>query len=435
MKIFKHTLKVCLALFSIALNAQQTPAPIQSESILITGATAHIGNGEIIENSAIGFADGKINFVGTAGSADKSAYSKVIAAEGKHVYPGFIALNTTLGLVEIDAVKATDDIDEVGAIIPNVRSLIAYNAESKVVETMRPNGVLMAQVAPRGSLITGTSSIVQLDAWNWEDAAIKTDDGIHMNWPSLYRRGRAWRGEDPGIKKNDEYESQIQKVKDFFAAAATYIKGDQSPRNLAYEAVQGLFDGTQKLYINAAQEKQLIDAMNFAKTIDGLKIVFIGGDGAVPVASQLRDNGIPVIVSRPHRIPSLEDMNVKEPYKLAGELVKEGVTVSIDVSGSMERMSTRNLPFYAGTFATYGMDKERALQMITLDAAKILGIDDFAGSLATGKDATLFICEGDALDMRSNQIPQAFIQGRDLSLETHQTTLWKRYSNKYAGQK
>jgi imidazolonepropionase-like amidohydrolase len=77
------------------------------------------------------------------------------------------------------------------------------------------------------------------------------------------------------------------------------------------------------------------------------------------------------------------------------------------------------------------LDKEVALQLITTNAAKILGIDDIVGTLETGKDATLFVSEGDALDMKGNILTAAFIQGRKISLESHQTTLWKRYANKY----
>ena len=120
------------------------------------------------------------------------------------------------------------------------------------------------------------------------------------------------------------------------------------------------------------------------------------------------------------------------PFKLAKILMDAGLILTIDVSGRMERMNTRNLPFYAGTFAAYGVPKESAVRMITLDAAKILGIDDQLGSLEVGKDATLFISEGDALDMRTNQLTKAYIQGREISLETHQTKLWERYMEKYS---
>ncbi|MBT8178442.1 MAG: amidohydrolase, partial [Eudoraea sp.] len=148
--------------------AQQTPAPEQTEAISITGATAHIGNGEVIEKCTLVFEDGKITAIG----ADASTKGRVINANGKHIYPGFIAPGKSLGLIEVNAVRASNDQDEVGAMIPHVRSIIAYNAESKVVESMRPNGVLIGQATPKGGRISGSSTIVQFDAWNWEDAAI-----------------------------------------------------------------------------------------------------------------------------------------------------------------------------------------------------------------------------------------------------------------------
>ncbi len=188
----KNIQLLLLTILSASLTfAQQTPAPKQTKAIAIMGATAHIGNGEQIQNSLIIFKDGKIETVADATlvKVDLSDMD-VIDANGKHVYPGFIIPNSTLGLVEIDAVRATDDDAEIGGMIPHVRSLIAYNAESKIVESMRPNGVLLGQITPRGGRISGTSSIVQFDAWNWEDATVKADDGIHMNWPNSYTRGR-----------------------------------------------------------------------------------------------------------------------------------------------------------------------------------------------------------------------------------------------------
>ena len=181
----KNILKIVL-FFAFVGNiiAQQTPASKQTTAISIEGATAHLGNGQIIENSLIMFVDGKITFVGSS-MMKIARMGTIIKAEGKHIYPGFIALDATLGLVEIDAVKASDDESEIGIMNPHVRSLIAYNAESKLVESMRPNGVLMAQIVPKGGTISGTSSIVQMDAWNWEDAAIKVDDAIETKLVGL----------------------------------------------------------------------------------------------------------------------------------------------------------------------------------------------------------------------------------------------------------
>jgi len=429
-KVYKLKMLVVL-LINSTLVAQQTPANTQNESVLITGAIAHIGNGEIIENSAIGFNDGKITFVGTANNINIGSFSKVVDATGKHIYPGFIATNASLGLAEVDAVKASRDFDEVGTFIPHIRSIIAYNAESKVVESMRPNGVLMAQIAPRGGTISGTSSVVQLDAWNWEDAAIKIDDGIHINWPGLFQRGRWWLGEDPALKPSKSYNKRVGEIATFFTNAKAYIKGGQQERNLEFEAVEGLYTGKQKLYIHASREKAIVDAVNWA-VAEGIKnLVLVHADDALKTADLLKKHNVAVLVPRPHRLPDAQDDDVLGPFKLAKQLTDKGILVAIEMEGQMERMNTRNLPFYAGTYAAHGLDKEKAVQLITLNAAKILGVDNLVGSLETGKDATLFISKGDALDMRTNIIEHAFIQGRTISLETHQTKLYKRYMEKY----
>jgi imidazolonepropionase-like amidohydrolase len=430
MKQFKIIILTLLC-SSLAL-AQQTPAPKQKKAIAIVGATAHIGNGEQIKNSLIILRDGKIETVADATTVKIDVTNMdVISAGGKHVYPGFIIPNSTLGLIEIDAVRATDDDAEIGGMIPHIRSIIAYNAESKIVESMRPNGVLMGQITPRGGRISGTSSIVQFDAWNWEDATVKVDDGIHMNWPSSFTRGRQSQGEDPVLKLNDKYSEQVADVTSFFDETKAYANGNKTSVNLPYQATQGLFDGSKKLYIHVDEEKGIIDAINFAKDNKVKSMVIVGGAESYKVADLLKQNNIPVLLQRVHSRPSSEDADYDLPFKMAKLLVDKGVLVALEPSGDMERMNSRNLPFYAGTTVAHGLTKEQALQLITLNAAKILGIDSMFGSLEAGKSATLFISEGDALDMRTNQLTHAFIDGRSVSLETHQTELWHRYDDKY----
>lgn len=427
---------IVVALLSFSLGfAQQTPASKQSKTIAITGATAHLGNGTVIENSLIIFEDGKLIQVleGTTVKIDISKM-EVIEARGKHVYPGFIVPNSTLGLVEISAVRATDDDSELGTWNPHIRSLIAYNAESKIVESMRPNGVLLGQITPRGGRISGTSSIVQFDAWNWEDAVIKEDDGIHVNWPSSFSRGRWWLGEDRAMKPNKDYDDEIKEIADYFKTTKAHMQSDRSEKNLPYEATNGLFDGTKTLYIHVDDEKGITDAVNFSKAHNVTSTVIVGGYEAHKVADMLKKNNIAVLLQRVHTRPSQTDDDYDMPFKLAKLLHDSGVIVALETSGQMERMNSRNLPFYAGTTVAHGLTKEQALQLITLNPAKILGIDDNYGSLEVGKSATLFISEGDALDMRTNIITHAFIDGRLISLETHQTELWKRYSEKYKNQ-
>jgi hypothetical protein len=412
--------------------AQQTPADKQTKDMAIMGATAHIGNGQVIENSIITFSNGKITNIGDATRIRiNSAEMDVVDATGKHVYPGFIVSNGTLGLVEVDAVKASDDLSEMGTFNPHIRSIIAYNTESKIVESMRPNGVLLGQVVPRGGRISGTSSVVQYDAWNWEDAAIKTDNGLHINWPSSFSRGRWWLGEDPGLKPNKNYAKQVKELEDYLNESKSYNKGIKAERHLPFEAMAGLFNGSKHLYIAADDEKSITDAVNFAKSQGVSKITIVGGYQAANVSSFLKQNDVSVFLRRVHTRPELEDDDYDYTFKQAKKLVDAGVLVSLEPSGQMERMNSRNLPFYAGTTVAHGLTKEQALQLITQNPAKIMGIDNMYGTLEVGKSATLFISEGDALDMRTNIVHHAFIDGRHLSLETHQTKLWKRYSNKY----
>ena len=432
MKIFKYITTLVFISFSLFVYAQQTPAPLQNKIITISGATAHIGNGSVIKNSIITFENGILIAVADATISKIALKGTIIDATGKHVYPGFIAPNTTLGLVEIDAVRPTRDQDELGEFIPNVRSLIAYNAESKVVESLRPNGVLIAQITPRGGTISGTSSIVQLDAWNLEDAVVKEDDGVHINWPNSYARGRWWLGESSAYKANKNYQEEIENIKSFILNSKTYGKSTPKKINEAFKAMQGLFNGHQKIFVHAQGEKEMIDAVTILKNNGINNVVLVGAYEAYKISDFLKKNDVSVLIQRVHSTPERDDEDYDLPYKLAKLLVDKGILVALQTSGQMEGMNTRNLPFYAGQVAAQGLSKEKALQLITENAAKILGIDANYGTLETGKSATLFICEGDALDMRTNILSYAFIDGREISLETHQTKLWKRYSKKYS---
>lgn len=408
-------------------QAQQTPAPPQSETISITGATLHLGNGEVVENGTLIFKEGVITSLGPGLPGE----GRVIEASGKHVYPGFIAPGKSLGLIEINAVRASDDEDEIGTLIPHVRSIIAYNAESQVVESMRPNGVLLGQITPQGGRISGTSSIVQFDAWNWEDAIVREDDGIHLHWPASFRRGRWWLGEARGYQPNKEYSEQQEEVIRFVQNARAYGMGKADEQNPAFASMQGLFDGSKTLYLYADGEREIIDGVSGMKEAGIRNVVLIGGYQAHKITDFLKQHQVPVLVNYTHSLPNLNDDDYDHPYRLPKLLAEAGLTVGIQ-NAEASNFQTRNLPFYAGQVVGQGMDKEAALAMITGNTAKILGIDDAYGTLAEGKSATLFISEGDALDMRGNQLTHAFIDGRELSLETHQTELYKRYMGKYA---
>ena len=431
-------------LFLNLIYSQQTPAPTQDKSVLIYGSTAHIGNGEAIKNSVIGFTDGVIDLVASTdgiwsneilmmfSDSNSKKYDTIIDASNSHIYPGIIALNTNLGLVEVDAVRASVDDDETGTYLPEIRSIIAYNAESKAVESMRPNGVLLAQIAPNGGIISGKSSVVQFDAWNWEDAVIKYDQGIHLNWPSPYTFGRWWLGEDRGLKANNNYSKQIKDLKDFFEKSKANMNIEKS-MNLKSNAMKTVLDGETTVYLHADDEKEIVDGVTFLKSFGIDKIVIVGATESKNQLNFIKVNNIPVVVKQPYRFPQSVDSDPMETFAIAKKMLDEGILVSIDPTGTASaRVSIRNLPFYAGSFSSFGIDKEVALSMITHNPAKILGIDKDFGTLEVGKSATLFISKGDALDIISNNVTHAFISGRNLSLETHQTRLWRRYSNKYS---
>mgnify|MGYP000627778993 FL=1 len=431
-------------LFLNLIFSQQTPAPNQDKSVLIFGGTTHVGDGQVINNSVIGFTEGKIDLIASSdgtwtneilnmlSDSNNKKYDTIINASNHHIYPGIIALNSNLGLVEVDAVRASVDDDESGTYLPEIRSIIAYNAESKAVESMRPNGVLLAQIAPNGGVISGSSSVVQLDAWNWEDAVIKYDQGVHINWPSPYTFGRWWLGEDRGLKANNNYNKQVNDLKDFFDKSKANMNLNKS-MNLKSRAMKGIFEGESTVYLHADDEKEIVDGVLFFKKFNIKKIVIVGASEAKNQLDFIKENNIPVVVKQPYRFPQSVDSDPRETFMLAKKMIDKGILVSIDPSGAPQsRVSIRNLPFYAGSFSSYGIDKELALSMITLNPAKILGIENEFGTLEVGKSATLFISKGDALDIISNNVTHAFISGRNISLETHQTRLWRRYSNKYS---
>ncbi|PHQ30479.1 amidohydrolase family protein [Leeuwenhoekiella nanhaiensis] len=420
---------ILFLLLTVSLQAQQTPAPAASGEITLTGGIAHIGNGEVIENSLIFIKDGKITGVYDALTTKRPLRGEIIKIDGQHVYPGFIALDTTLGLVEIAAVRATEDQDEIGEYNPHIEAIIAYNAESKVVESMRPNGVLLAQTVPQGGTISGESSVVQLDAWNWEDAVVKRGDGIHLNWPNSFRRGRWWLGEDPGYSPNKDYASDILEVKDFMKQAGAFEGDSEAVMNLPYAAMQDVLNGSQNLYVHVDSEKEILDVIKFKKEMNVENVVLVGAYRGYKVADEIAKAQIPVILTRVHSLPGSEDDDYDISFKMVKDLMDAGVTVALGNSG--EYWQSRNVPFYAGQTTAHGLSFEQALQLITQNAAVILGVEDQLGTLEAGKDATLFVSTGNALEMKGNNLTKAMISGREISLESHQTELWKRYMEKY----
>jgi imidazolonepropionase-like amidohydrolase len=421
-----------LALLGLTASAQDNvyPAPKQSGVTVITHTTVHVGNGTTLTDATVAFENGKITGVGNVAVP---AGATVIDGTGKHVYPGLILPTSDLGLREISAgVRGSNDYAEIGENNANIRSIVAYNTDSKIIGVLRENGILLAGVAPQGELIEGQASVVQLDAWNYEDAAYKMDNGLYINMPSLMaRRGGRMAFMRPGPAGDPVKAAmdKIETIKTFFTdAKAYYQEKTHAANNLKLEAVRGLFEGKQKLFVRANEVKQILLAMDLAKSF-GFKLVIVGGTEAYQIADLLAENNVPVILDRQHSLPSMEDDDVDQPYKTPAALQKAGVLFCLNDTHDQSRF--RNLAFNAGTAATYGLTKEQALSAVTLNAAKILGIEDKTGTLEPGKDANILIVNGDLLDMKSSVIGQAFIQGRNVSLDNKGKQLYERYKHKY----
>ncbi len=429
-KIISIVLSVLL-LNVVSAQDNVYPAKAYNGLMFIKNAIIHVGNGQVIENGMIEIRNGKIVKVGPNGAVPADDV-RVIDAKGSHVYPGLILSNSNVGLVDISSVRATSDATEIGEFNTSVRSLVAYNTDSKVINTLRSTGVLLANIVPQGAIISGSSSVVQLDAWNWEDASYAADNGIHYNMPTLINRPNPFAAFLPPAPAGDPVKrglDEIEKTKSFLKQAKAYASAtDIKETNLKFEALKGLFDKKQKFFIHADLARELLIAIDFKKEI-GLDVVIVGGSESYQVADLLKKYDIPVILNQMHSLPTLADDAVDQPYKTPSQLQKAGVLFAINDEDGQHR--GKNLPFNAGTAVAYGLTKEQALTAITLSAAKILGIADRTGSIEAGKDANLVISTGDILDMRSNNITNAIIQGRMIDLNDKHKELYDKYMYKY----
>lgn len=426
---------IALAL-SCSAWAQETvyPAPEYKGLLFIKNGNVHVGNGQVLPGTTIQINNGKIEKLGSNLPIPMDDV-KVIDATGKEVYPGLITSHTNIGIREINGgVRGSNDYRELGEWNPEVESIVAYNADSRLINVRRSNGILLANIVPQGRLISGSSSVVQYDAWTWEDALYKRHSGIHFSMPSLMQRPggfAAFFGSAPASASDPLKAAldRIESVKQFFKEAKAYLaQPTKTTTNLKLEACKGLFDKTEKLFIHCNLVKEMLLAVDFSKEL-GMDVVIVGGSESYQIAPLLKQHNIPIILQQMHALPTADDDDIDQPYKTPAILQKAGVLFAINDDDA--NTTGRNLAFNAGTAAAYGLSKEEALQAITLNAAKILGIDQFTGSIEAGKDANIIISEGDVLDMRSSKITHALIQGRWIDLTDKHKLLNERYNKKY----
>ncbi|MEM1012971.1 MAG: amidohydrolase family protein [Planctomycetota bacterium] len=444
---------LALLLVTSCLHANDQ-VPGELEDFIIGGATIHLADGETIERGSIEVRGGVIVAIheGRFEVAVGDGISIITLKDGHHVYPGMIDSATTIGMVEIGAVRATRDVAEAGggdALNPNAQARLTYNVDSELIPTIRANGVLLTHIHPTGGLVSGQSAVMQLDGWTYEDATVRPAVGMLVNWPSMLPQ-TAWWVEESAEEQMEERDERIGKLEDFFDRAASYKKaldaatpvadaGEESDPESAtgvaasdfdirYDALVPVLDGTLPVLITAQEASQIEAAVAFAKR-RGLRMILVGGAEADVVAELLAENDIPVIITGVHRLPRGRDADVDQPGKLASRLRDAGVTFAISSSGgrgSSWPMLSRNLPYHAAEAVAHGLTRAEAVAAITSSPAEILGIADTHGTLEVGKSATLFVSTGDILDVRSN-VTHAWIDGRRVDLSSKHTELRDKY--------
>ncbi|MFM9958239.1 MAG: amidohydrolase family protein [Phycisphaerales bacterium] len=406
----------------------------QKQPVVINNAVVHTISGEVIKGGHVSFTGGVITSVG-AGAAPGVAGQdpKVIDAAGKHVFPGLIGANTVTGLLEVNAARATRDANETGEFTPEVRPAVALNPDSTIIPVTRTNGILLTGVMPMGGLIPGRVSVIRHDGWTWEDMTVTDDAGLLINWPNM-RPSTGWWVTRSEAEQLDEIKANLSKIGRFFDAAGAYFAAraaDASlPTDLRFEAMKKPLTGALPVFIRADELEQIESAVHFVTTRK-LKAVIVGGRDAPLAAESLKAADIAVIVTGTFRMPKREDSAYDDAFTLPARLEAAGVRWCLATEGGdFQTPHERNLPYHAALAVAHGLPREAAHKAITLSPARILGVGDRYGSIEKGKSATIFLSDGDPLEMTTS-ITGAWIDGREIDLRNKQTELDAKYREKY----
>ena len=418
---------------TVAKAQVRMTVPPQSEAVALRGATIHTVTNGVIENGTILFENGVIRAIGT--DVEIPTGTRVVDVSGKHIYPGLIDAYSTVGISEIGSVDVSSDVNELGDFNPNVRAEVAVNAESRHIGTTRSAGVLVTLTTPGGGLISGMSSAMSLEGWDWEEMSMESAAALNVNWPNPRggRGGRGGRGRGfgPGPQEPPPtYAEQVQQLKDFFAEARAYrdatAAGEEVRTDSRYTAMIPALDGEIPVVVSADGAAQINDAITWAQE-EGVRLVIRGGGDAIHVADRLVANDIPVILTSTMAAPGRDYEGYDGAYAMPARLHEAGVRFAI--SGGSGSLYTNRLPWEAGVAVAFGLPEEEALKAVTINAAEFMGISDRVGSLEPGKQATLLITTGTPLDMTSD-IEQSYIQGREINMMDIQKFFFEKYMEK-----
>ncbi len=428
---------LCLGAFALVggvASAFNVPAEMPEGPLVLSAAEVHTVSGEVLRPGQVRIEDGRIVAVGE--KLEMSGASLVDLGP-LHLYPGLIAADTTIGLAEIESVRATVDSAEVGAFNPNVRAEVAFNPDSEQIPVTRANGILSVLSVPqpgRGGVISGTSALMSMDGWTWEDMQIMTPVGLHLFWPDVVLpdwlpaaiREQAEAAAATNLKLLDR---EFERARAHAALPATDPAATAAP-DLRLSAMLPVLRGERTVFIHAQRLKAMRAAIEFADRFD-LRIVLVGAQDAWRMASTLKERDLPVIIGGVQVLPLRRDEPEATAYANAARLHEAGVRFAIAGSGGgFASTTTRNLPYEAASAAAHGLPRIEALRAVSLYPAQILGAGARLGSIEAGKDATLFATNGDPLEVRTSVL-RAWIRGAEIDLSSRHTRLHDKYRQKY----
>ncbi|MFQ5599290.1 MAG: amidohydrolase family protein [Candidatus Krumholzibacteriia bacterium] len=423
--------RVALQMSMAALVVVLAAGSAGAEKVALVGGTVHPVNAPSIARATLLIDGEEIVAVGTDVRIPPDA--RVMNVQGLHVYPALVNANSVLGLVEVSSVPGTVDISEMGDINPNVRAEVAINPDSEILPVTMANGILVAMIAARGGLISGTAAVIRLDGWTWEDMTIESPVGLVVNWPGMrVQTGSGAPAREKQIEKRDE---KLRLLREAFADARAYMKArdaegekgvpvhDRDPR---WEAMLPVLRGEIPVMVAASDILQIRSALRWAEEED-LDLVLISGGDVWRVADELAARDVAVILTPVHTLPRRRWEPYDTPFTIAHKLHQAGVRFCFAHSArSFGAAHSRNLPYMAATAAAYGLPKQEALRGVTQYAAEILGVGDRLGTLEPGKEATLIVTDGDPLEIRTHVL-DAFMAGRRLDLDNRHTRLYEKY--------
>ena len=429
----KHLIAI-LTVLNLIASAQSLQAQIPEKAefgkFAITNATIHTVANGVIENGIILINGTHIQFVGN--NAKITSDFKRINATGKHVYPGFIDAGTQLGLQEIGAVAVTRDQAELGEFNPHMRAFTAINPNSVNIPVARVNGVTTVISHPVSGRISGKATLIDLYGYSPDSMAVKQDAGLVLSWPSALKRGSWDDRKEEEITK--AYKQNLKELNTFIEEARFYhtmmAKYEDNPDvhtkpndDIRLNAMRPVVAGELPIIIDVDREIDILNALEWVEKQGISNVIFSSLEEGWRVADELAKAQIPCLVGPVLDLPSRDYDHYQQAYKNPGLLQQAGVDVALR-TGEVENV--RNLNYNAGYAAAYGMGKEAALEAVTIQPARIFGVDDKLGSIEKGKYATLFISDGDPFEPLST-IEQVFIRGYKIPMESKHTKLYEQF--------